>query len=374
MRALQLPKQIAIGLLWLLSALMTAPSAKAQAASGDSVTVLKLLGPRIHYGKILIHSRDLRPIKDSSPLGFSADLAWQFLGRKSWEFCNCYPRAGLQLTLWDFDNRPILGYGLTAMAYVEPVFLTRHRFNLSVRMGGGLAYLSTPFDSLENPNNLSYSTRINFPLTVGLGFHFRLNDRWSIRSGLAFDHVSNGGVHLPNKGINWPAADLGFDYAFQPFDFKARARRLDRSPPEQRFRLQVGAFYSFKNAIPGNPKQYGIIGGHVKGIYYLGRWSGLSLGTEWVADRSRRIRMDHDGVAGTHHRGSVMFGHQFLLGHVVFSQELGIYYLDQFRVNDPVYQRFSFLVFLNPHLFLGISLKTHRHVADFADLRLGWEF
>ena len=354
---------------------MTAPSLHAQTpAESDSATVLKLIGPRIHLGRILIHSRDLRPIKDSNPLGLSADLAWQFLGQKSWEFCNCYPRAGVLLTLWDFDNRPILGYGLTAMAYVEPVFLTRHRVNLSIRMAGGLAYLTTPFDSTDNPNNLSYSTHLNVPLSVGIGLHFRLNDRWSIRAGAAFDHVSNGGVLLPNKGINWPAADIGFDYAFQPFDFKARARRLDKSPPERRKRLQVATFASFKNAIPGNPKQYGIFGAQVKGIYYTGRWSGLSAGVEFVADGSRRIRMENEGIPGTHHRASVLLGHQFLLGHVVFSQELGVYLLDQFRVDDPVFQRFAILVFLNEHLFLGISLKTHLYIADFGDLRVGWEF
>ncbi len=351
------------------------PGAKAQVAVGDdSVKTRKLIGLKLHYGSVLIHSRDLRPIKDSYPLGASADIAWQFLGKKSWEFCNCYPRAGLILTTWDFDNRPILGYGFTAMTYVEPVFLTRHRINLSIRLAGGIAFLTNPFDSTSNPFNQSYSTYLNVPLAVGVGLHFRVTDQWTLRLGADFNHVSNGGVNLPNKGINWPAINLGVDYASQPYDFKTRARRLDRSPPEKRFRLQVGTFYSFKNAIPGQNKQYSIFGLYGKGIYYLGRWSGLSLGTEWVMDRSRRIRMDNANAPGTHQRGSILVGHQFLLGRVVFSQELGVYYLDQFKVNDPVYQRFGLLVFLNSNLFVGVSLKTHLHVADFADLRVGWEF
>lgn len=340
----------------------------------DDLRFRKIVGARASVGKVLIHSRDLREIKDSYPIGLSADLAWQFLSRRSWEFCNCYPRAGVVLTGWDFDNRPILGYGLTAMAYVEPVFLTQHRVNLSIRLGGGLAYLTSPFDSTSNPFNLSYSTHINFPLTVGVGIQFRVNKQWIIRAGAAFDHISNGGIHLPNKGINWPVVDLGVDYALQPFDFKARARKVDHTPPDPRFRVQGAGFWSFKNAIPGNPKQYMIWGGHLKTIYYVGRRSGLSLGTEWVVDGSRRIRMETDDVEGTYQRGSILLGHQFLLGRMVFSQELGIYYLDQFKVNDPVYQRFGLTCFLTENLFVGFSLKTHRHVADFADLRLGWEF
>lgn len=368
-RSLLLP-----GIMYLVLSAISLPG-KAQIVVGDdSVKLRKVIGLKAHYGKVLIHSRDLRPIKDSYPLGLSADFAWQFLGKKSWEFCNCYPRAGVILTGWDFDNRPILGYGLSAMTYVEPVFLTRHRVNFSVRMAGGLGYLTSPFDSISNPFNLSYSTPLNASLAVGLGLYFRITDQWTLRLGAAFNHVSNGGVHLPNKGINWPTTDLGVDYAFQPIDFKTRARRLDRSPPERRFRIQLGTFYSFKNAIPGQNKQYSILGLFGKGIYYVGRWSGLSLGTEWVVDQSRRIRMDNANVEGTHQRGSVLIGHQFLLGRVVFSQELGVYYLDQFQVNDPVYQRFGLVVFIHPHLFAGINLKTHRHVADFADLRIGWEF
>lgn len=343
-------------------------------ATPDSSDVQKLIGARLHYGKILIHSRHLRPIKDSYPLGVSVYLAWQFLGKKSWEFCNCYPRTGLILTFYDFDNKPILGYGIRLMTYAEPVFLTRHRLNLSVRMAGGLAYCTRPFDSTDNTYNQSYSTYFNFPLEVGLGLHFRLNDQWTIRASASYDHISNGGVNLPNKGINWVTGSAGFDYSFRPFDYKARARRLDRSPPERRLRFRVGGLWSFSNAFVGSNRQYGIYGGFVKGLYYLGRWSGLSLGTEWVADRSRWAIMDMFGEEGSYHRGSVTVGHQFLLGHVVFSQELGIYYFDQYRVNDPVYQRYGLTVLLGDHLFVGCNVKAHRHVADFADLRMGYEF
>jgi len=364
-------KNIQIALLWLGFFLASVPLT---AQSGEELKHRKVVGLRAHYGKILIHSRDLRPIKDSYPIGLSGDFAWQFLSQVAWDFCNCYPRAGVMLTGWDFDNRPILGYGLTAMAYVEPVFLTRHRLNLSVRLAGGVAYLSAPFDSISNPDNLSYSTHLNVPLSVGVSLQYRLTDQWSLRVSGAFDHVSNGGLSLPNKGINWPVGEIGVDYALQPVDFQARARNQDRTPPDPRLRVQVGGFYSFKNAIPGNPKQYSIFGGYAKAIYYVGRRSGLSAGTEWVADYSRQIRMETDGVEGTHQRGSILLGHQFLLGRMVFSQELGIYYLDQFKVNDPVYQRWGLTCFLTDHVFMGISLKTHLHVADFADLRIGWEF
>jgi hypothetical protein len=58
-------------------------------------------------------------------------------------------------------------------------------------------------------------------------------------------------------------------------------------------------------------------------------------------------------------------------GRVSFSQQLGIYYFNEYRINDDVYQRFGLTYHFNRHFFAGFNLKVHRHVADFFDLRLG---
>ncbi|MEM0999150.1 MAG: acyloxyacyl hydrolase [Bacteroidota bacterium] len=340
----------------------------------DSVRTRQLIGLRGHSGFIILHSQDLRPIEDSYPWGAELDFGWQYVSKRAWEFCNCYPRAGAALTFWNWDNRTILGHGITAIAYVEPVFLTRHRFNLSIRMGGGPGFLTRPHDPVENPNNLSYSTRLNMTLLVNVGFNYRLTNRWNLRLAANYNHVSNGGLQLPNKGINYPTASLGADYALQEIDFVERAKRLDRRPPEKRLRLYTTLFYSFKNAIPGVARQYGIYGFGGKGVYYVGRWSGLSLGAEWVLDHSRRARIRNENLNLDHQRGSVLVGHQFLLGRVVFSQQFGVYLYDRYQVDDPVYQRIGLLFHFTENFYAGINLKTHRHVADFGDLRVGWVF
>ena len=257
---------------------------------------------------------------------------------------------------------------------MEPVFLTRYRLNLSIRMGGGLALLTRPYHITDNPLNLSYSTYLNFPLMVNLGLHFRLNPHWTLRANAAYNHISNGGIHLPNKGINYPTVGLGADYAFRAIDFKERAKRQDRTPPARRLRISLGALTTFTNAMPGDNDQYGVFGAYTHATYYIGRWSGLNLGAEWVSDISRRMRMNFYNLPQDHQRGAFLIGHEFLLGRVIFSQQLGIYFYDKWDNDDPVYQRFGLGVKLTDHLFLGFNLKTHRHVADFIDLRAAWIF
>jgi hypothetical protein len=343
----------------------------AQQLAPDSVRTRLVLGMRGHAGTLLIHSRALDNLRRTYPWGAELDFAKQYVNERAWNFCNCYPRVGGALTYWEYGHR-ILGRGLTAVAYVEPIFLTQHRLNLSFRMGGGLAALSNPFDSLTNPNNSAYSLRINFPLMVGLGLQFRVDPHWSLRLAANFNHVSNGGISLPNKGLNYPTLSLGADYAPQGIDFKARAKNYDRSPPAPRLRLYAGMLGSLKRPSGADTRQQAVLGAWLHGVYYVGRWSGLNVGAEWIDDRARRVKMDREGIPGRSERGSVLVGHQFLLGRVVFSQQLGIYVFDQFKLNDPVYQRFGLGMHVTKRLFAGISLKTHRHVADLLELRVGY--
>ncbi|HEX2898813.1 MAG TPA: acyloxyacyl hydrolase [Bacteroidia bacterium] len=340
-------------------------------AEPDSIKTRLIVGARAHYGFVLIHSYALDPVRHSFPWGAEMDIGKQFVGKRAWDFCNCYPRAGAALTFWDYGSE-ILGYGATAMWYVEPVFLTRYRLNLSIRLGSGLSYQTHPYDSVTNPNNLAYSLRINVPVAVGLALNFRLNPHWSLRLAGNFNHVSNGGLALPNKGINYPTVSLGADYAPQGIDFQQRAKNMDKSPPKPRLRFYAGTLGTLKRASGADTRQNRVWGIWSQGVYHVGRWSGLSLGLEWVNDGARKVKMQREGIPGRHERGGVLVGHQFLLGRVIFSQQLGIYFFDQFQLNDPVYQRYGLGLHVTKRLFAGFSLKTHRHVADLLDLRLAW--
>lgn len=342
--------------------------------AADTLRSRLVLGARAHAGFNWVHTSALGAIRRTYPLGLELDAQRQFVGQRAWDFCNCYPRAGGALSYWNFDAPAILGHGIRAVGFVEPVFLTRHRLQLGIRMGGGLALLTQPFDSVTNPLNQAYSTYLNFPLFVDLALHLRLDPHWSLRLGLNYNHVSNGGLSLPNKGLNYPTASLGADYAPMGIDFKARARNRDRQPPDPRLRLYTGVGGSLKRPSGADNFQAPVWSVWGNAGYYVGRWSGLNLGLEWVSDGARRIKMEREGIPGRHERGAVLVGHQFLLGRVLFSQQLGIYVFDQFKLNDPVFQRYGLGLHVTKRLLAGISLKAHRHVADLLELRIAWGF
>ncbi len=333
------------------------------------------LGLRVHGGYFLKHSSALHPIKNSYPWGFEADIAWQLTGEKAYAFCSCYPRVGVSVNYFNFDNGAVLGSAYYAIAYVEPVFFIPKRFNLSFRIAlVGFAFMDRPYDEETNPNNLAYSTYYAFPIALGIGFNYRVNPQWNIRLGANYNHISNGGIKNPNKGLNYPSAHLGFDYSFTPVQLQARGK-IRRPPPEKKNRIELDIGNSLKNADPGNPAQFWILNTNLQYSRWLHRSTAIAVGSYFEMDNSRRVRiLKSDDPGRSHLRLSFSVGHEFWLGKVQFGQHIGIYAFDDFPVDEMWFHRHELTFQILPYLYASFGLKAHLQVADYLDIKIGYNF
>lgn len=343
-------------------------------ASGDKDTskVYFLTGLKLHQGFVIIHSKEIRAIKNSYPNGIEFDLAWHSTSKKSWSSCHCYPRLGVSTTFWNFDNKEILGYGLTSLFYIEPVFGAWHIVSFSFRAGFGLSYCSKPYNELTNPDNMSYSTKIAFPMLLGAALNFRLRPQLSLNISSNYNHISNGGIKEPNKGINWPSISIGLDYYHRKPAFKVRKKVNWRETeiPETRFDITI--FSAFKELEPKH--FYPVPGVELKGSRQIARINALTIGAEWLYDNAARYDIEKAGEDIDCNKASIAIGHEFLLGKFIFSQQIGFYVYRPYKVGDDVYQRYGLIYRATNWFLLGINLKAHRHVANFIDLRIGFSF
>lgn len=338
---------------------------------GDSTKVVKMLGLRLHQGSVLIHSRDLRPIRNSYPTGLEFDLAWHQVSQRAWESCHCYPRLGVALSLWDYDNPQVLGQGVTGMFYIEPVFGAQHTVSFSIRAGFGLSYQNRPYDEVSNPDNLSYSTYVAFPLQLGGNAHIRLHPQWYLDVTAVYNHFSNGGIREPNKGINWPSAALGVAYYPRAPEFRKRDKKDWRAAGDPETRLDASLFMAFHEPVS---KLYLFSPGvELKYSRQIARINALTFGAEWMYDNSDRYEIEQAEEEESPHKASVAIGHEFLLGRFLFSQQFGFYLFNPWN-NADVYQRYGLVYRISPRLSAGINLKAHGHVADFLDFRIGVSF
>ncbi len=331
-----------------------------------------VLGLSFDYGFLLKHTQFLREIDDAYPVAVRLDWSKHLITRKSWEFCNCFPRVGVSLAYWNWDSPEILGSGVSALGYLEPYMRTHKRTNYFFRAGLGGVYLSSPYDEESNPLNLSYSTNFAFFLMLGAGVNYRINDKLNLRFAAKYNHISNGGNRTPNKGLNFPSISLGINSSLTPIEFPDPKKNGKRQPPDQRKRISLVHFSGWSNASVGDKNKFYVFGFAGEYSRWIGGRSALTLGTEWIVDYSRKEKIRMANLNDSFHQGSVLAGHEFWLGRVTFSQQIGVYYFKEYRDTDAFYQRYGLSYSITKKIFAGMNLKVHGHVADFFDFRVGY--
>ncbi len=331
-------------------------------------------GLTAHKGFIFAHSEAVQNTKGSYPFGLQVDLNWQLTDEKTWNTCYCYPRTGFFLQYFNFDNA-ILGHGFTAATFIEPYFSYSNRVNMAIKAAAGLSYLTNPYHAQNNPANMSYSLSVSGFVSLGIGANIRLTPRLNISTYIHYNHISNGGIKDPNKGINWPTASAGFDYALHPVVYPARKKTRYMDYKGKAPRVDMYAFWSSKTVQAGEKERWMIWGGGLNLSKQTGVFNALTLGGEWNIDMSLAEKLKRNGNSHTsNHRAGLLFGHEFLMGKIIFSQQLGLYLFNPSSYFDPVYQRYGLLYRFNNHIGAGINILAHRQVANFMDFRFTYSF
>ncbi|AHM63461.1 lipid A 3-O-deacylase, PagL superfamily protein [Flammeovirgaceae bacterium 311] len=331
------------------------------------------IGLQGHYGFIIPHSSTIRDIADSNPWGVEADLSFHFSNLKAWQYLQAYPRLGASLAYYDFDNPEVLGKAYSLVVYAEPFLSANKNFSISFRLGGGIAYMTNPYDEETNPENLFYSTRFSFPLVANLMANYRLSDQFLLRAGGTYQHISNGGINQPNKGINFPTATVGFNYAIRQATFTDR-QQMEGEQEGSRRNYLVALIGTRHDRTDKPTEQAPLLGITAYMSQRIGRISAITAGAEWIADFTIKRELESRGEDKDFQRGALLAGHELQIGRIRFNQQLGVYVYAPHKGKDPVYQRWGLEYHTQKMLFFGINLKAHRHVAEFLDVRAGLRF
>lgn len=348
----------------------------AGATGGDSLRTPLILGVRPHYGFVIIHSRDIRQIRDSYPRGLEIDLSWHYNSEKSYNTCLCFPRLGLSLTYWDFNNPEILGQGLTLIGFVEPFFGNCNRVSFSFRAGTGFAYANKPYDEETNPDNISYSTRFSFALILAATLNYKLSQRVNLNISAYYNHISNSGMNEPNKGINYPTVSLGLGYFLRTGEFVKFPKNDWKTKDIKRNKIHLNIFSSAKQLDEkGELERYLVWGLSGRFARQVSRLSAISLGLEFCNDGAHKEEIKRSTNASIDYKMiGILAGHEFLLGKFIFSQQIGFYLYDPYKANTFLYQRYGLVFKLSKRIYTGVNLKARGHVADFIDFRVGFTF
>lgn len=321
----------------------------------------------MHYGFVFAHSKDVQNTKGAKPIGIELDLNKQLIRNESWDECRCFPRTGLLISYFDLNNE-VLGKSFNAAWYIEPFLSTSRLFNLSLKGAAGLSFATNPHDTETNPDNNSYSMNLNAYLGLGLGGNFSLSRHINAKISAYYNHISNGGIKDPNKGINWPAITLQVFYVHNPHPIPSKENKSKIDYSKKILRKDVNFYFTQKNI-------YVIWGG---GIAFSRQFTGLNAwtaGGEFTFDHALKNKMEDDrSTENDYVLGALLAGHEFLMGRFIFSQQLGIYLFKAEDYYKPIYQRYGLTYALTKTFSMGINLKAHGKEASFLDGRMVWSW
>ncbi|MEQ9062825.1 MAG: acyloxyacyl hydrolase [Vicingaceae bacterium] len=353
-------------LLLIISILFHCP-AMLTAQEGQGKNSVVQFGITAHKARILIHNKDLQVVDNSYPNGIEAEVAWQGMGQESWNKCHCFPKLGFSLRFWDYDAPDILGYGLGGLFFIEPEYNSFGRISFGVRAGFGLTYMSNPFDAENNTDNQAYSTALNFDLVLAAKAGIRLSKQSRLNASASFNHNSNGGVKSPNRGLNYPSLSIGYSRYVRPVQF-VRFGKKDWDVSDRKMRFDLGPFFSWKQ-VAGDVHRYS--GGvELKYSRQFGRINALTFGAEYLHDTFEVYLLEQEGKTGNPNKMSLAIGHEFLLGKLLFSQQLGVYAYKPNDVGADLYQRYGLTYVIGKKIAAGVNLKVHGHVAQLVDYRI----
>ncbi len=326
-----------------------------------------------YYGFIIPHSKSIIDISDSNPFGINIQLNRYNTKYSAWEQCNCFSKTGIGLLYSNFDEKKILGQAFSTYLSAQPLFFCRKKLFLSINLAAGISYITKVYDEIYNPKNLFFSSHISFLLFSDFILNYKISKKINANISFCYNHISNGGIKLPNKGMNFPTFNFGFEYLVNPVKYPMhKPTSFNRNDEKWIFSFQN--FYSIKVLAQTDlfdEKACLITGFSAKTGKRFARMNRFTLGLEFVDDTYIKEKITRNNLDTDHKRASIIIGHDLIVGNFILAINIGIYFYAPYAAEDPVYQKYDLTYNIFKNLSIGVFTKAHRHKAELMGVSLG---
>ena len=330
-------------------------------------------------GTILKHNPDISHLITGHPDGVLLSVQQRTFGNKEWQRLYNYPDYGLTFIYQDLKNQS-LGTNYSVYAHWSFYFLNRL---LSLKIGQGIAYATTPYDIDENFRNIAYGSHILSSTIAFLNFNKKnLFKNFGIKAGLGIIHYSNANVKAPNKSTNTLTFQVGINYSLENNFPDYIAKDKNEVKCEEPWKL--GFFYR------GGLNETDIVGSgqylfHTIGAYVdkkLNKKSTLLAGTELFLSKALKKFIEfrangqfEDNVTGKEDskRIGVFAGHELTVNSVSLISQLGFYAYYPFDFEGRFYNRLGARYYFNNRWYSSVTVRSHAAKAEAVEFTLGYK-
>jgi hypothetical protein len=316
-----------------------------------------------------------------------------------------HAETGFMLLYSNLGNNQVLGHQYSLLPFVSFRVFNVFKNPFKLKLGAGISYFTTRFDSLGNPQNEIVGSQFTWDVKVFLYKSIYKKRGFQLKLGLGFSHESNGHTRLPNLGVNSPMASISGQFYNQKEDnyFKpTRVKRQNVSEKKYYITLEEGLGFHEQDETEG-PQM-----GELKPVYssdisaaiLFNKHIKLRAGFTY---RYYKVYYDHiiknqtegliDNPEWSSSNVSFYLGNEFLMGHISIDVLLGV------NLHKPFYRKFNpgtevgltlqktlltriglNLYLIKTHklpkhnLFIGAHIKANMAKADYTDITIGYTF
>lgn len=333
----------------------------------DNFLQNKKVGLSTHYGFVLKNKRETAHLADQRPLGLELEICKKPSGNKLWHQYYRNPVFGVSLQYWFLDPSKKLGNQLGLVFHFKNKIAGQKNSILYYRIGAGLGYVEKRFDLYTNNQNNLLSSRINFVLNGRVGYEYKFANNISGFTGIDLLHFSNGGMKLPNQGINIPNIFLGFRYHFEENIAKNTLKDQDND-----YKYWLAIF----NLAAGSKMEYPVDNPN-KPVFAFSAYAGRRLtykstlvaGLDLIYDGTMLYWGDSTQIENrwNYTKMGIAAGHELSIGKLTLITHIGYLAYRPIVVLSGLYQRYGVRYYLFENLAASVAMKAHYGAADYVE-------
>ncbi len=336
-------------------------------------------------GKIFRHSDLFGPdITERSSL-YELSFNWHTKGNKVYQQLYAYPVVGLNVIHAQFGDATVFGEAYGIMPSLT--FIKRYnKVQLQYRVGAGLAYLSKPFNLINNIANNVIGSHVNNMTMFSFAVAWQWHKQWQLLANLSFTHFSNARVRFPNLGINVPAYGVGLRF----FPIKPSSKQnysvLPLPSYSKKMNVVVRLSHGFTTSGPPGGPVYGVYGfdAYVT-VYKRFTWQLMAGLTGDFYTNIYHYAINNVTVLEKNYKEAIkiapFFGAECFFGRVSATVMLGAYVYDPFLQRGAVLTKLGLQCYVWPmyskrsnQIAVGLWLKSHAAKADYTALTVSYMF
>ena len=350
-----------------------------QAFSQNKSTYFNAVEATFFYGKPIEHDKSLRTAIQGNAVGFL--LSYNTVSKKINEFDNLYnnPVRGYSL-LYENFNSTILGEVYAGFRHFTYNLTPKKKLPLLFTSGFGLAYATTPFNSITNNQNFAFGSHILVSAFINFKYQFEIiQDKLQIATGINLTHFSNMSFKDPNLGINTVAFNVGVNYNLSPIKVTSapNEKSLFKKPEKWHYNLILRGGYNESLIVGSGMFPFYTVTAYAE--KKINNYSTLTGGIDFFNSKYLRnyiknitIEEGKNYNINDYKRIGIFIGHELTQNNYAFISQIGytIYY--PFPYVSRVYERFGFKYKLSNHLFSEMSLKVNLFRAEGFEVGIGY--